>query len=64
LNIDQAVAFAILMESEGGILAKDSAYILEKLEACSMVPEPAVLLDRQNREKYRRWQEAWSKTKP
>ncbi len=61
MNLKQAVVFAILMEHGDGIAAKSPDYIMEKLEACSLEPNPEHMLDMKNLAKFRMWESAWTR---
>lgn len=56
-EVERLVAFAILMESDGGIVHKHPSYILEKWELCNSVSIEALpaLLDNFNRGRFTRW---------
>ena len=59
MNLKQAVAFAILMEQNGGILNKAPIYVLEKLEALENNNSPEALLDSFNRNIFESYFEKW-----
>ena len=61
MDIKQAVVFAILMENNQGIIGKAPAYIWEKLQACSTMNEPEMLLDENNQAKFKKWKSIWLK---
>lgn len=60
-SIKRLVAFAVLMESGDGILAKNPGYVEEKFWAAMQTPDPEHLLDAHNKEKYRRWMRRWQR---
>jgi len=59
MNLKQAVAFAILMEQNGGILDKAPIYVLEKLEVLENSNSPEALLDSFNRNIFESYFEKW-----
>ena len=59
MNLKQLVAFAILMENNDGILGKSPDYIIEKYELSKMSPNPRVLLDSQNKAKFKEYMKTW-----
>ncbi|MCD6194298.1 MAG: hypothetical protein J7L26_12675 [Candidatus Aminicenantes bacterium] len=61
MNLKQAVAFAILMEQNGGILNKAPIYVLEKLEVLENHNCPEALLDSDNRSIFEAYFEKWEK---
>jgi len=61
MNIKQAVVFSILMENGEGILDKAPDYIMEKVQAVTLAPEPTFQLDRANYAKYLQWLKRWVK---
>jgi hypothetical protein len=61
VNIKQLVVFAILMENNDGILGKAPSYLLEKYEACKLLPNPESLLDSQNKAKFKDYLKTWLK---
>lgn len=48
MNIKQAVAFALLMQNNGGILDKAPSYVYEKLHLCETLKDPGQILDDTN----------------
>lgn len=60
-SIKRLVAFAVLMESGDGVLAKSPLYVEEKFWACVGCRNPEHLLDDRNKEKYRRWMRRWQR---
>lgn len=65
MTIKQLVAFAILMENNGGIVDKAPIYIEEKIEMCSNCPDDLLytLLDSNNQSKFEIWCNRWLKPK-
>ena len=59
MNINQAVVFAILMQSGRGIIGKHPDYLAEKLEAVAMMARPEGLLDEDNLALYHAWLKKW-----
>ena len=58
-NIEGLVVFAILMENGEGIVNKSPRYILEKYQACMVLPDPKQLLDPGNLRKFEAWKKKW-----
>ena len=61
-SILQLVAFAILMESDSGIVWKSPGYIAEKWRWCSGCVDPLELkasMDQQNQNKFDNWKTKW-----
>ena len=59
MNIRQAVTFAILMQSGGGILDKHPSYLLEKLKSCQGKVVTEEMLDSGNTAKFRAYAEKY-----
>jgi len=59
MELEQTVAFAILMENGEGILGKSPKYILEKFRGCFDYPKPEKLLDVNNLQKFNNWKIRW-----
>jgi len=63
MEVLRLVAFAILMQGNGGILTKHPDYILEKWRACQVRNEAELLalLDLGNQATFRAWKARWTK---
>ena len=59
MNIEQAVAFSILMQNGHGILEKSPSYILEKLHSIENEDNPKLFLDSANRITYNEYFRIW-----
>ncbi len=59
MTLKQALVFSILMQNGNGILDKAPSYIAEKLEICSMMPDPKSLLDLKNQAIYEVYMGMW-----
>jgi len=60
-ELENIVAFCILMENNGGILGKSPSYIREKFNAC--VKHGAKPFDSNNQKKFYSYFERWGITK-
>jgi len=58
-EIERLVVFAILMETDDGIVGKSPAYIRKKFQQAMNLPNPEQLLDWINIEKFKEWCENW-----
>jgi len=64
LSVLKMVKFAILMETNSGVLGKSPDYIIEKFERCGDIKTPEELLDgldAANEHKMRGYHERWLK---
>lgn len=62
MELEQLVAFCILMENGEGIITKAPSYLMEKYESCSMRNSRSLLmglLDMYNQAKFKRYLEMW-----
>jgi len=61
MDVFRLVAFAILMQGNGGILTKHPDYILEKWQACQVHDEAELLLllDSSNQALFEAWKAKW-----
>lgn len=59
---EQALTFAILMESNTGILGKSPEYVLEKWRVAQKHEDPKQLLDSDNRAKIWMWFTKWMRS--
>jgi len=61
MDVFRLVAFAILMQGNGGILTKHPDYILEKWQACQVRDEAELLslLDPSNQAMFKAWKAKW-----
>lgn len=57
MNLRQAIAFAIVMGAD--VTHFDPIYILEKAGACNVLAVPEVILDDDNRAKFKEWADRW-----
>jgi len=53
------IAFAILMESNVGIIGKSPVYVREKFELTQTLEDPSQALDRDNKAKYEDYLKGW-----
>lgn len=63
VTLDQLLAFALLMENNGGILNKAPSYIREKFSFCMSTSVSLSLLgelDSTNRAKFIEWRTRWT----
>lgn len=63
MGLDNMVCFAILMESDPGILGKSPDYVLEKFHQCVNNDNPERLLDSKNLAKLAAYRSIWCNTK-
>lgn len=64
MKFKEVITFAILMENDKGILNKSPDYVQEKFnKAIAMqMPDPKLMLDYQNIEKFNEWFAKWGIT--
>lgn len=60
MEIKQAIVFAILMQTNDGIISKAPQYIEEKLWRCKNDPHPETMLDFSNKQLFDKWLNFWS----
>jgi len=58
-EIERLVVFAILMETDDGIVGKSPDYIRKKFQQAMNLPNPEQLLDWINIEKFKEWCKIW-----
>ena len=62
MELEQLVAFCVLMEGHGGIVTKAPSYLMEKYKSCKERKERDELLglmDLENASKFRAYLKAW-----
>lgn len=58
-ELKKAVVFAILMQTDDGILSKSPEYILEKWKTAHALDDPSQVLDHMNRSLLEKWKTRW-----
>jgi hypothetical protein len=58
-ELEKAVVFALLMQSNEGILSKSPEYVLEKWRTVHALDDPTQVLDRMNRSLLEKWKSQW-----
>lgn len=59
LRLKQAIAFAILMEGNGGVLNKAPSYVLEKFQVIRKTEYPEGFLDVNNKRIFNEYIKRW-----